>query len=75
MEVPFVASRIYSRHCDKGNGLEKCSLGSIFGTMLAPGHASGGPMCPTGGLDPFWGCFGGQMVAQKLDFEGSGDAF
>ena len=40
------------------------------GSMLALGHASGGPMCPKGGLDPFWGCFGREMVAQSLDFEG-----
>ena len=57
----LVASRIRSRHCDKGSGLEKCSLGSVLGSMLALGHASGGPMCPKGGLDPFWVCFGGEM--------------
>ena len=72
MEVPFVASCIDSRHCNKGSGLEKCSLGSVLYSMLAPGHASGGPMCPKGGLDPFWGCFGREMVAQSLDFEGPG---
>ena len=41
-------------------------------SMLALGHASGGPMCPKGGLDPFWGCFEREMVAQRLDFEGRG---
>ena len=37
-------------------GWPVCSLASVFGSMLAPGHASGVPMFAKGGLDPFWGC-------------------
>ena len=49
-----------------------CSLGLVLDSMLALGYASGGPVCPKDGLNPFWGCFGREVVAQMLDFEGRG---
>ena len=52
--------------------LEFASLGLNLGSILvafegpqAPRHASGGSLCPRGGLDPFWDGFGEPKWSQN----------
>jgi len=53
-----LATKGYPIHKNKKNGSVLAHCWRSFGVSGAPGRASGGSMCPKGGLDPFLSILG-----------------